>query len=102
MPKEPAVKRAIVFIDGQNLFYAVKNAFGYTFPNYDIAALATAICRRQYWQLCETRFYTGFPSPADSPAWNHFWRAKFTQLTRRRLRILPRASLSQTTRYLGK
>ncbi len=33
MPVEPVNKRAIAFIDGQNLFYAVKNAFGHTFPN---------------------------------------------------------------------
>lgn len=32
---EPTIKRAVVFVDGQNLFYAARNAFGYTFPNYD-------------------------------------------------------------------
>lgn len=36
MPVEPAVKRAAAFIDGQNLFCAAKEAFGYTFPNYDL------------------------------------------------------------------
>lgn len=30
---EPAVKRTVVFIDGQNLFHAVKSAFGYPYPN---------------------------------------------------------------------
>jgi uncharacterized LabA/DUF88 family protein len=90
MPKEPAIKRAMAFVDGQNLFYAVKNAFGYTFPNYDIAALANAICRRQDWQLREARFYTGFPSPEDSPVWSHFWRAKFTQLNREGVHVFSR------------
>ncbi len=33
MPAEPAVKRAIAFFDGQNLFYATKYAFGYSWPN---------------------------------------------------------------------
>ena len=42
MPIEPAVKRAIVFIDGQNLFHAVKEAFGYRWPNYDVGKLAHA------------------------------------------------------------
>lgn len=35
MPAEPPVKRAIAFFDGQNLFYAAKYAFGYSWPNYD-------------------------------------------------------------------
>ena len=34
--QEPNPKRAIVFIDGQNLFYAVKHAFGYKYPNYNV------------------------------------------------------------------
>jgi hypothetical protein len=29
MPAEPAIKRAVAFVDGQNLFYAAKTAFGY-------------------------------------------------------------------------
>jgi hypothetical protein len=33
---EPPVKRAFVFIDGQNLFHAAKEAFGYSYPNYDV------------------------------------------------------------------
>jgi len=31
MPAEPTVKRAIAFIDGQNVFHAARNAFGYTY-----------------------------------------------------------------------
>ena len=38
MPAEPAVKRALAFIDGQNLFRCAKATFGYTFPNYDVQA----------------------------------------------------------------
>jgi hypothetical protein len=30
---EPAIKRAVVFVGGQNLFNAAKEAFGYHFPN---------------------------------------------------------------------
>ena len=40
MPTEPAIKRVVAFIDGQNLFYAAKTAFGYNHPNYDPKALA--------------------------------------------------------------
>jgi len=43
-PLEPQDKRAVVFIDGQNLFHAAREAFGYTYPNYDILPLARRIC----------------------------------------------------------
>jgi uncharacterized LabA/DUF88 family protein len=76
MPAEPASKRAIAFVDGQNLFYAVKYAFGYSFPNYDIPALAAAVCNRHGWLVSGLRFYTGIPSIGDEPFWNHFWTAK--------------------------
>ncbi len=40
MNGEPPVKRAVVLVDGQKLFHAAREAFGYTYPNYDVAALA--------------------------------------------------------------
>ena len=40
MAPEPAVKRTVAFVDGQNLFFAARQAFGYTYPNYDFPALA--------------------------------------------------------------
>lgn len=76
MLAEPGVKRTVVFIDGQNLFYAAKNAFGYTYPNFDAICLAKRICEKQGWQLTQTRFYTGIPSSEDKPFWNNFWTAK--------------------------
>jgi uncharacterized LabA/DUF88 family protein len=76
MPTEPATKRAVAFIDGQNLFYAVKYAFGYSFPNYEISVLAETVCAGQGWTLSAIRFYTGLPSVQDDPFWNHFWSAK--------------------------
>jgi hypothetical protein len=33
---EPAAKRVVAFIDGQNLYRRVKDCFGYHFPNYDV------------------------------------------------------------------
>ncbi len=44
MNGELPVKRAVVFVDGQNLFHAAREAFGYTYPNYDVSALAKQIC----------------------------------------------------------
>ena len=40
---EPALPRTIALVDGQNLFHAAREAFGYTYPNYDVTALAKAV-----------------------------------------------------------
>jgi hypothetical protein len=56
MPDPPALKRAVTFIDGQNLFYAAKEAFGYSFPNYDVFALSQAVCRTCDCALLQARF----------------------------------------------
>jgi hypothetical protein len=66
MPAEPAVKRAIAFIDGQNLFHNARNAFGYTYPNYDVQKLAQAVCVGHGWVLQRVQFYTGVPSVTDN------------------------------------
>ena len=75
MPDEPSLKRAVAFFDGQNLFYAAKQAFGYRWPNYDPLALARAVCALRM-DLQRTYFYTGLPKASDDPFWNHFWNAK--------------------------
>ena len=76
MAAEPAIKRAVAFIDGQNLFHGVREAFGYTYPNYDVNALADAVCKAHGWNLVQVRFYTGVPDAGDNADWNAFWVAK--------------------------
>jgi len=80
MPPQPTVKRAIAFVDGQNLFHAAKKAFGYSYPNYDPQKLALAICRLKNWHLQSVRFYTGIPQPQDNVRWHAFWTAKMAVL----------------------
>jgi uncharacterized LabA/DUF88 family protein len=87
---EPAQKRAIVYIDGQNLFYSAKEAFGYTFPNFDFHLLAQEVCTVHGWDFVECRFYTGIPNPADSPRWNTFWVKKTAQMGRSGVRVFTR------------
>jgi uncharacterized LabA/DUF88 family protein len=87
---EPALKRAIVFVDGQNLFCAARTAFGYRFPNYDIRALADAICQNQGWQLTDVRFYTGIPDRSRDAFSHHFWTAKLAQMGRDNITIFSR------------
>jgi hypothetical protein len=87
MPIEPANKAAVAFIDGQNLFHSAKDAFGYTFPNYDVSALATAVCGNRGWNLVQVRFYTGVPEASDSVFWNHFWTSKMGAMGHRGVRF---------------
>lgn len=82
MAIEPAVKRTIVFVDGQNLFHAAKDCLQYTYPNYDPLALAQLICTRQGWQLDQVCFYTGIPHPRRDAPWHGFWSNKLAQMGR--------------------
>ncbi len=82
MPTEPSIKRTVAFIDGQNLFHGVREAFGYSYPNYDVVALGQAVAKSQVWHLVQTRFYTGVPDAGDNAFWNHFWSAKLLQMSR--------------------
>jgi len=90
MPIEPPVKRTCVFIDGQNLFHAAKEAFGYRFPNYDVAALARRVCDQQGWQVATVHFYTGIPDASDDAHWNHFWSAKLAHMGRQSVKVFSR------------
>ena len=90
MATEPASKRAAAFFDGQNLFYAAKSAFGYSWPNYDPLKLAQTVCNSNGWTLTQTNFYTGIPSAQDDPIWNHFWTAKLAQMGRVGVRTFSR------------
>ena len=90
MPVEPASKRVLAFIDGQNLFYAAKEAFGYPYPNYDPKALVDRICADSGWILAGIHFYTGVPSVSDKPFWNHFWTAKMAVMGTRGIRTFSR------------
>jgi len=103
MPAQPVSKRTIAFVDGQNLFYAVKYAFGYTYPNYDPLALARNICNAKGWLLTETHFYTGVPSADDDAFWNHFWTAKLAVMGTRGVRTFSRhlRYRNQTVRLPG-
>ena len=91
MPPDPPVKRTVVFVDGQNLFHAAREAFGYTYPNYDIRALAERMCAGRGWQLTQARFYTGIPDPQDDPRWHHFWSAKLAVMGRQDVHVYSRS-----------
>lgn len=88
--QEPAIKRTVAFVDGQNLFHSAKDAFGYVYPNYDVSALSETICKTKGWNLSQVKFYTGIPDIADNPKWNQFWADKLAQMGRRHISIFSR------------
>jgi hypothetical protein len=88
---EPAIKRAIAFIDGQNLFHHAREAFGYHFPNYDIRKLAERICAAESWNLVAIQFYTGVPDRSDNPFWNYFWTRKLASMGRQGIKVFSRS-----------
>jgi len=90
MAIEPSGRRAIAFVDGQNLYFAAREAFGYTHPNYDVLALAKAVCQTRAWQLLQARFYTGVPDASDDPFWNHFWVNKLRTMSWQRVHVFSR------------
>ncbi len=88
---EPAIKRAIAFVDGQNLYHAAKDAFGYYFPNYDVQKLSHCVCEARGWNLMQVRFYTGVPDKQDNPRWNQFWARKLAVMGRAGVKVFSRS-----------
>jgi uncharacterized LabA/DUF88 family protein len=82
--------RTVVFVDGQNLFHAAREAFGYTFPNYDPQALANVVCQREKWALCQVCFYTGVPDIGVDPFWGGFWANKLLAMSRKNVWVFSR------------
>src|ERR1017187_2412548 len=75
----------------EHLYHAARHAFGYTYPNFDPIALASAVANSHGWELSEVRFYTGVPDREDDPFWHHFWTNKLAHLGRRGATIYSRS-----------
>ena len=75
-----APNRAIAFFDGQNLFAAERDAFGFTTPSYGVPRLAQAIALQLGWDLTETRFYTGMPNRQDNPRLHRHWTLRLRRM----------------------
>ncbi len=99
MPSEPVNKSAVAFIDGQNLFHSAREAFGYTFPNFDALALAKTICEGKGWNLLQCRFYTGVPDKTDNARGHHFWTAKMAQMGRQGVHVYSRSLRYRNKRF---
>jgi uncharacterized LabA/DUF88 family protein len=87
---EPTTKRAIAFVDGQNLYHHARAAFNITHPNYDVLVLARTICQSKGWFFKAVRFYTGTPELADDPMWHNFWTKKLLATKRQGVHVYSR------------
>lgn len=82
---EPEKKRVVAFIDGQNLFFAAKEAFGYDYFNSDPLKLVMEICKNQIKNGCTTsqvRFYTGVHERQVNPFLHETWSKRLGKFKR--------------------
>jgi uncharacterized LabA/DUF88 family protein len=100
MAIEPALKRAVAFIDGQNLFHAARRAFGHRYPNYDVHSLARRVAEAHGWAMAGVRFYTGVPGKADDAVWHTFWLAKLAAMGRLGVHVFSRPLRYQNRRIV--
>lgn len=101
---EPSIKRAVAFVDGQNLYRAAKAAFGYTWPNYRFPELAAAVSELKGWELVQTRFYTGIPKPhygGREQQWHTFWTRKLLIMRNRGVYVYARSLAYQRSQQLA-
>lgn len=72
--------RAMIWVDGQNLFHGVKKLFDRREPDYDIVALSKALCESKGWELGKLFFYTGMPTHEEQPHWAGYWERKLDRM----------------------
>ncbi len=79
------------FIDGQNLFYAVREKFGYTYPNYDVRKLAEHVTQAEPDRvLARVHFYTGLHAQAEDAFWHGFWSRKILAMQHAGIQVFHR------------
>lgn len=82
MAGELEIRRAVTFIDGQNLYHAARKCFDRPIPDYDVVALSEAVCAIKGWHLVQVRFYTGIHRKEKNQYWHEFWAVKLNVLRR--------------------
>jgi len=87
---EPETKRAVAFIDGQNLYHHAKAAFGHHHPNYDPVKLTSAVCEAKGWSNAGVRFYTGVPTADKDTFWHGYWAKRLLAMRRRGVLVVRR------------
>ena len=85
-----AVKHAMAFIDGQNLYQHAKDAFGHHHPNYDPIKLHAAVCAEHGWKPNLVRFYTGIPDRRVNAMWAGYWNSRIIAMKRAGIKVTTR------------
>jgi hypothetical protein len=80
MSAESASNRAIAFFDGQKLFAAARDAFGFPTASYGVPRLAQAIALKHGWNPIQIRFYTGMPDRQESPRLHRHWTLRLRRM----------------------
>ena len=88
--QEPAIKRAISFFDGQNLFHHARDAFGHATPNYDPVKLHRAVCGMHGWEPAGVRFYTGVHTREHNAFWHGYWERRKLAMQRQGITVITR------------
>ncbi len=88
---EPETKRAIAFIDGSNVRYAAKEAFGDDTGNYNPLALAKLVCEENGWQLNGVHFYLGVPDINVTEDGHYAWMKRCSRWRRQGVNVFTRA-----------
>ncbi len=88
---EPDHKRAIAFIDGSNVRYAAKEAFGEDIGNYNPLALAKLVCEENGWQLNGVHFYLGVPDINVTEDGHYAWMKRCSRWRRQGVNVFTRA-----------
>ncbi len=91
-PPKPDTPRVHAFFDGQNLFYRVRDCFGYNFPNFDPVKLAEEVVAEAATdrELLQVHFYTGLHKKTQNQFWHDFWTKKLTAMRAKGVRVVTR------------
>ena len=91
MRAKPAIRRAVAFIDGQNLFHSARAAFGHTHPNYDVARPSKPSVPATGVAVGSGALLHGHPGQnTDDPRWHQFWSAKLAVMGRQGVHVYSR------------
>lgn len=88
---EPENKRAIAFIDGSNVRYAAKEAFGDEIGNHNPLALAKLVCEENGWQLSGVHYYIGVPDINVTEDGHYAWMKRCSRWRRQGVNVFTRA-----------
>lgn len=100
MADEPAIKRAVAFFDGQNLYRHAKEAFSYHHPNYHPKKLFDAVCAELDFDNHGVRFYTGTPDFKHSELWHGYWNNRLLSMRRAGILVTSRPVRYHTNEIL--